>query len=62
MTSPYECPRHRVALVARTMARATLTDLLKKRDRVSYFACPVTGCDFVKPNKWKRRKMYERNA
>lgn len=66
MSSPYQCPRHNVALVARVLV------IYNKRfpfcgpngdgkKRIRYFACPVDGCDFKKPDKWAKRRRYGTN-
>jgi len=61
MPSPYECPRHRVELVARVLTMKDCRAKLGYR-RVRYFACPVAGCDFKRPNKWDKRKCYDKNS
>lgn len=65
MSSPYQCPRHNVALVARVLVVRQVihfdgedTPLGKTKTR--YFACPVAGCNFKKPDKWQNRKRYDK--
>ena len=63
MSSPYQCPRHKVALVARVLVakRFFSTGVLAgtfHAKRVHYFACPKPGCNFKKPDKWQNRKRY----
>ena len=55
MPSPYQCPRHNVALVARVLDVKRWGLVV---NRVHYFACPVAGCNFKKPDKWAKRKRY----
>jgi len=54
--TPYQCPRHEVALVARLLV---WVDRRHHRRSTRYFTCPVAGCDFKKPDKWANRKRYD---
>ena len=58
MSIPYECPRHRVELVARVLVSYKHNGTYQTV-RTRYFACPVPGCTFVKPDKWQHRRRYE---
>jgi hypothetical protein len=71
MPSPFQCPRHAVPLVARVLVinrKRTGNTRLDSgpgsfyQRNVRYFACPVAGCDFKRPNKWDKRKMYGKNS
>jgi len=58
LSSPYQCPRHAVPLVARVLG---YYNRRHKFVQVSYFVCPVAGCNFKKPDKWAKRKRYGKN-
>jgi hypothetical protein len=65
--SPYQCPRHNVALVARVLIPfkpSTKKNPIPRwpMKQVRYFACPVAGCDFKKPDKWAKRKRYDKEV
>jgi DnaJ-class molecular chaperone len=96
MSSPYECPRHRVLLVARVFPGVKLQEMVRNKrspERVRYFACPhvepcsacngvgwlgkskirqgyckpcqgsgIIACDFKKPDKWAKRRMYGKTS
>lgn len=60
ISSPYKCPVHLVWLVRRVWPEVKLMSVVRNKrnpDAVSYFACPVAGCDFKKPNKWQKRRI-----
>jgi hypothetical protein len=60
MSSPYQCPRHNVALVARVLVVFCRRKACSFRRNVRYFACPAAGCEFKKPDKWAKRKRYDK--
>jgi hypothetical protein len=61
MSSPFRCPRHNVALVARVLVSYKHNGTYQTV-RTRYFACPVAECDFKRPDKWANRKRYAKET
>jgi hypothetical protein len=63
MTSPYKCPVHLEWLVRRVFPGVKIVQVIankRRPDAVSYYACPVKGCTFIRADKWQRKRI--RNA